>query len=93
MGISGTLHAVRGREVGTLTLDRRRNNLTLHLTGPVPSATSTAPVTFHFTIITGMALPTHGTAAFIRESGSGKVTLTLAPGTGRVGASLDFLSP
>lgn len=89
----GTLHAAGSLEEGTLLLESPQNSLKIRVVGPALSSASSAPTQYQFTILQGSGMLPSSDVLYLREEGAGSIDLTIAPGTGRVGASLVFEKP
>jgi hypothetical protein len=83
--VSGTIQSKGPAEVGTLTIQSNRSNLTLRLVGTAGPSSAL----FSFNIVNGRAT-VPGNFAYAREQGSGTVEITPAPGSGSTPIALAF---
>jgi hypothetical protein len=87
--ITGSLRIVAGVEKGTLVLDSKLSTLPLLVSGAAPAVGSPSSLTLPY-VFNGRGAVPNTLFSSQRELGSGTVTLTLAPGSGRVRTTLVF---
>ena len=87
--ITGSLRIVGGAERGTLILDSKLSTLPVQLFGAAPVSGSASHATLSF-VFNGQGAVPNTLFSSQRELGSGTVSLTLTPGSGRVPLTLVF---